>query len=321
MRFGDRREAYQAAKAGAALFDRGDRGLIELVGADRRTWLHNLVTNEVKDLEPGTGCYAFATDVKARIVFDCNVLCRNDALWLDLDRAVAATAMAHLDQRLIMEDVAMRDRSDDFARVACCGPEAVRVAAGAGVNALGGMSEFAGAEVADGAYLFRHDFAGDVGFELIVPRERASAWWDRMVGFGAKPAGYEVLDLLRTEAGIPWLGRDLDEQVLPPETGQGGRGISYQKGCYLGQEVIERMRSRGVLARQLVRIELGGDEGALSVPTAIRLDDREVGRVTTLVRTADEDAWVGLGYVRAAVLDRSGFVAGAPARAIRVKAL
>ena len=103
------------------MHDRSYRGLLEIVGPDRADWLHNLTTNEIKTLQPGRGCYAFAVNVKGRILFDLNVLAKAQSIWLDIDRRWVATALAHFAKYTIVEDVAVTDRSHDFVRLALTG--------------------------------------------------------------------------------------------------------------------------------------------------------------------------------------------------------
>ena len=162
-----------------------------------------------------------------------------------------------------------------------------------------------------------HDFAGLTGYELIVPRGEAPAWWARAVEGGAVPAGQAALDVLRIEAGVPWWGRDIDDQVLPLETGQAERGVSTNKGCFLGHEIIERMRSRGTVARRLVRLELPDGDG-LTLPAALRRDRRDIGRITSLVRHPTRPLWVGLGYLQTAVTGYADIVVGDASRPVTI---
>jgi len=305
-RFGDVGQEYRAAREGVALFDRGDRGLLVLTGADRTSWLQNLVTNDVAGLGENAGTYAFATDVKGRVVFDLNVLALRDALWLDIDRALIPRALAHLERFLISEDVRTRDASAEFSRLGWSGPGAGGIAEALGFAAAADMpARSSTALEGDGTRLVRHDFTGLPGYELIVPFAQAAAWWDRLVAAGAAPAGFHVLDALRIEAGIPWFGREIDEKVVAPEADPAGCAISYKKGCYLGQEVIERMRSRGVQARRLVRLR-ASPAVALDLPADLRKGGQTVGRITSLVRPPVEPVGVGLGYVGSSVRDLCG---------------
>ena len=318
VRFGPPADEYRAAHTGVVMFDRSERGLLVLTGADRATWLHNLVTNTVKTLEPNTGNYAFATDVKGRVQFDANTLVLTDQVWLDVDREALPGIVAHLSRYRIIEDVQIQDATSEHARLGCTGPEAVRVATALGVSNFTALPALASVALLEADMrLVRHDFAGMPGFELVLPAARAAEIWDRMVEAGARPAGFAVLDALRVEAGIPWFGRDIDDQVIPPETGHVERGISYHKGCYIGQEVMERMRARGILARRLVRLS-APPNGELSLPAEMRSGDSVVGRVTSLVPHPTEQRRIGLGYLKTAVEPTAALVAGDPPIAISV---
>ncbi len=321
LHFGDCAAEYRAARERAALFDRSDRGLLELTGRDRRDWLHNLVTNTVRTLDENRGVYAFAIDLKGRTLFDLNILNLPERLWLDILAGACAAALAHLDRYLIREDVRMSDVTAHHARLGVAGPGSFQVAARLGAGNLPAMAALDSRPLEDGAgWLVRHDFAGLPGFELIVPREAAAAWWQRLAEEEAVPAaGFAALDVLRVEAAIPWLGRDIDDKVIPPETGQVERGICYHKGCYLGQEVIERMRSHGSLARRLVALRV--EDGAGLVPPLPMMKDRlEAGRITSLVPHPLTGEWIGLGYLRTTVTDTGGLTAGDPPRAVTIVA-
>lgn len=315
--FTDAAEEYRSATEEIALFDFSMRGLLRLTGSDRRAWLHNLITNAVTTLDDHAGNYAFALDRQGRIQFDLNVLCVKDALLVDLARFVLPQALRHFDRHLFTEDVKIEDFSQQVARLAVSGPRARLVAEQLGVTNFAALPALRSVALTADTWLFRHDFAGREGFELIVPRAAAAAWWERLVDVGARPTGFQTLDLLRIEAGVPWLGRDLDDRVLPPESGQQERGVSHHKGCYLGHEIIERMRSRGVCARRLVRLRTA-DGAGLGLPAPLQQDGREVGRVTSLVAHPCHPLWVGLGFLSTSVTDRTRLVAGVPPREVVV---
>lgn len=308
--FGDAAAEYQLARSGGALFDRSDRGRIRVGGADRRAWLHNLLTQAIKPLAEGEGGYAFAIDVRGRTIFDANVLCLSDEIWLDVARGWIGAALSHLQRYHVSEDVTLADESAVFAQLGVAGPAAQRVAAGLGVAALDALPQLASVPVESGGRLIRHDFSGMIGFELVTRSAAAVDAWQRCRDLGAAPCGLHALDALRIEAGIPWSLRDIDEKVIPPETGQAHRAIHYQKGCYLGQEVIERMRSLGAPAKRLVRVTL---TGPVETPTPLRQGDQEVGRLTSLVLRPSQNDYVGLGYLSARVRNLEGIsAAGVP---------
>lgn len=368
---------FRAARERAALFDRRDRSLLIATGRDRRDWLHNLVTNAVKTLADGAGCYAFACDVRGRIQFDLNILARSEALWLDVDANFAPAALKHLDHYLLSEDVRLHDATAEYGRLAVCGPACAALAARLGVADLAALAPLAHCDVAVAAgsgrapapateaagatparaveatgpapahateatcaapapataaprgtaagplrgVLLRHDFAGPLGFELITPTNQHAAWCAWLAAQpGVSCADSTVLEILRIDAGLPALGRDLDATVVAPESGQVDRAISYHKGCYLGQEVIERMRSHGALARRLVRLEAespGGADSAASLllPAVLMDGDAEAGRLTSLAWHPLEQKWIALGIVRTRVpVDAVLRVADSPLR-------
>jgi len=313
-------EEYSAAHGTCVCFDRTDRGLLTISGDERKPWLHSLVTNSVTTLDDNAGVYAFAVNVKGRILFDVNILCLHNALWLDLDLLAVDTAIEHFDRHLFTENVRIGDTTTHMARIACCGSQAAWIAGQLGVTDLPAAAALVSFALPQGdARLMRNDFAGIPGFDVFVPRAEGPAWWDRLVGLGARPAGCRTLDLLRIEAGIPWLGPDLNEGVLPSETGQLERGVSHQKGCYLGQEIVERMRSRGTVARRLVRLRVADGEG-LDLPATLQQNTASVGTMTSLARHPLRSQWVGLGYLRSGVTDLADITVGDPPRDVTIGA-
>lgn len=327
---------FRAVRRAAGVADRSDRVIVEVTGKDRASWAHGLVTNAVKTLTPGQGCYAFALDVKGRIQFDLNILCLAESLWLDLDRSIAATAIKYLESRLIIEDARLNDCTDRFARIGIYGPQSVAAAEQFGwpgfdpspriptpietASVTSEWSKYAATVVGDAATptrLIRDDTFAAPGFEVVTPLVAAPALWTFAIErCGLPPIGFAALDVARIEAGIPWLGRDLDEKVLPPETNQIDRGVSYKKGCYVGQEVVERMRAHGVLARRLVKVRIGDGRG-ISLPAALRRGDAECGRITSLVAHPD-GGWIGLGYLKNNLPDTSGISVAATTGEIAV---
>lgn len=305
--FGDLDVEYRALSDGPALVDRSYRGLLEVKGADRVAWLHNLVTNEVKNLSPGEGQYVFALNLQGRILFDANICVWEDSIWIDLDRRMLHLARSHLEKYIVTEDVAVFDRSDDFVRLALVGNAAKAALAELGVRHAATMP-WLGTTMMTwddcSIPLIRHDFCGPVAVELLVPAAHAVAVWRRLSDPSrpgrAVPAGDDAVQIHRIEAGLPWPFREITDEYVPAETRQLDRAVSFTKGCYLGQEVVERMRSRGVVARQLVGVNL---EGSL-VPTAgaeLKADDDEpVGQVTSACSSPAMGGMIGLGYMKTA---------------------
>jgi folate-binding protein YgfZ len=299
----------------AALFRLPERGVIEVAGADRVRWLDGMISADVKSMKGGDGAWSLLLTRQGRVVADLHVLARADSLWLELERAGVATVLERLSGYVIADDVTLADRSDDFARFALEGPHADEplAAASGGPVALAAHAwrevAIAGVRTAVAAY----GFTGQPAFQLIVPVAAAESVEAALLAAGAEASPSEELECQRVEAGTPRLGRELDESVLPAEAGLEG-AISISKGCYTGQEVVTRMRTRGRAAHRLVGLRF--EDGRLPERgAAIEAEGGRIGQVTSAVRSPELGA-IGLGFVRAE-LARPGAsvrVAGAPAR-------
>jgi folate-binding protein YgfZ len=305
---------YHAAIARGGWCRRPDRGLLEVAGGDRAPWLNNLVTNVVKTLSPGEGNYAFAVNLKGRVVFDLNILVLPDRLWLDVDARRAPAALGHLDRYLLNENVRLSDLTARCHRWGIIGPRAADVAGRLGLMNFTAMAQLQHAAGTAEIRLVRHDFAGLPGLEAIfVPSDESPAGstgagaareGEPVVAAAIAESGFvelrpETLKILRMEAGLPAAVEDIDAEVVPPETGQVERGISYHKGCYLGQEVIERMRSHGILARRLVGLKVEG-ESAPPAGALLAASGSDVGRVTSTCWSEHLGGLLALGYVKSA---------------------
>ena len=298
---------YRALRDGPAIVDRSYRALLEITGADRAEWLHNLTTNQVKTLGRGEGNYAFTPNLQGRILFDMNVLAFSESIWLDLDRRFLSLALKHFDKYVIAEDVTVTDRTAEFVRIGLVGAEAVTIAQELGVpqaKALAWLSCVDATWKDVSLTLMRHDFCGPFGVELFVPQDDAVRLWEGLVdssrSLPAIPVGDRAVQTRRIEAGIPWPGAEISEDYLPAETMQLERAVSFQKGCYLGQEVIERMRSRGVVARQLCAFEIEG-EALPPSGSQITVDGKSVGKLTSVCHSPARGCIFALGYLKTGV--------------------
>lgn len=308
-RFADFATEYGAIGGGPAVVDRSHRGLIEVAGKDRLNWLHNLTTNQVRTLGVGDGNYAFATNVKGRIVFDLHVLVRPEIAWLDVDRRFLEAALAHLERYIITEDVRLTDRTGEFTRLGLTGPAARDALTRLGAPHAANAPLCASTDLRLGSQEvigFRSDFCGGFGVEFVVPAAAAPDVWSWLVSAGggaATPAGDDAVHAHRIEAGIPWSGIEITDEVLPAETGQAERAVSFQKGCYLGQEVVERMRSRGSVGRLLRGLVVDGhDPPAPGTPLFLE-DGSVVGVMTSACHSPALRAIAALGYVRSTCAD------------------
>ena len=254
---------------------------------------------------------------QGRIVADLCVLARSESFWLELEASALPTVQQRLAGYVIADDVTLRDRSGELVRLAVEGPraEARLTAAGADVRGLASHAwrevALAGAAVTVAAY----GFSGLGGFQLFVPAEAADAVVRALRASGITPASDDTLECLRIAAGAPRLGRELDESVLPAEA-RLDAAISTSKGCYTGQEVVTRMRTRGRVGHLLVGLRFAGP--ALPAHGAeIHGPAGRIGQVTSSVLSPEEGA-IGLGFVRAEAAEPGTHVqvAGADAQIV-----
>ncbi len=299
-------QEYAAVRNGVGMVDRSNRRLLRAIGADRAAWLHNLTTNHVKSLGVGDGNYAFSLDVKGRILFDLNVVVREQEIWLDIESCYLDKALTHLSKYIIMENVTLSNSSDEFVRIGLAGgglkawlalKQAGQVA---NLPILGSSLMTIDGQAMD---VLRTDFCGVFAVELFAPQAIAESVWKQLADGAAEQAitlvGDDAVQVHRIEAGIAWPGYEITEEYVPAETGQSERAVGVNKGCYLGQEVVERMRARQVVARRLMSLTVGG-EGMPRVGDSV-CDGKgnAVGKVTSVCRSIANGKPLALAYVRA----------------------
>ena len=302
-RFTDVAEECRAVRAAAGVLDRTDRAYLTAAGPDARRYLHAMVTNEVKALEPGQGCYALQLNAQGQILADLYLLAMEDHLLLETDWSLKEKLRTVLEKFIIADDVELADRSDQLAALAVEGPRAGELLRAAGAGVVPG-AEFNHAWVElqrTPVLVVRLSETGEEGYRLIFAVEYAQNLWDALLAAQKampwKPVGHAAFELLRTEAGIPRYGAELDEHTLVQEADLEARAISYTKGCYLGQEIVERVRSRGHVNRKLVGLSLS--DGPLP-PRGAKLakDGKNVGFITTAIESPTLGRRLALGYVR-----------------------
>lgn len=318
-------QAYHAARLRAARFrGSGDRRAL-VTGVDRATWLQGLVTNDVLALHPGHGCYAAFLTPQGRMLADVRILHLGDTFMLGLPGPAADALLTRLEQYIIMEDVAVNDVSARLGLLSVHGPAAAAIVAGvlgpderlrdalvslpehhAVLVQGGGIADIergAGVMgVADAVLAVASRDYGVPGFDLCTGAARADSL---DAAFSAEEVPALTEDdraALRIEAGRPVFGADLTTDTIPLEAGIEERAISFTKGCYVGQEVVVRVRDRGHgrVARRLVGLVARGTGDATSAIEAgdtMRRDGRDTGRVTSAAWSPALDAWVALGYV------------------------
>jgi folate-binding protein YgfZ len=303
-------DGYTALYNGAALLDRrAARGRLELTGADRRSYLHGLLTNDIAALTAGTGCYAALLTPQGRMISDMRVSELADRLVIDLPAETTETVRQRLADFIFSEDVEVRDVSAEVGHWGLYGPQAAAIVDAVFTGAAPAAPRDSLSSIADGGnaetwfdsqpvtLIASSDF-GRPGFEILArgsfePIDRALA------GAGAVRIDADTADVARVEAAVPAFGADMDATTIPLEAGIEDRAISLTKGCYVGQEIIIRVlhRGQGRVARRLVGLMAAPGEGPLAAGRRLEAAGREVGSITSAVESPRLARSIALGYV------------------------
>lgn len=296
LSFGNDTEAIAASQTGAALCDRSHWGLLKLSGEDRLTFLHNQSTNHIDAREPGQGCDTVFVTSTARTIDLATAYMTPDAVLLLVSPNRRGYLLEWLDRYIFpMDRVKLQDLGDEFAPFSLIGPQSPQILEKLGATVPENwppghhrIAELGGATVriAAGSGL------ATPGYTLIVPAGAAADLWTALAAAGAVPAGDRVWERLRIEQGRPAPDRELTEDYNPLEAGLWGT-ISFDKGCYIGQETIARLNTYKGVKQRLWGIRL---QDTAEPGSAIVLDGQKVGKLTSVTET--EAGPFGLAYVR-----------------------
>jgi len=282
---------YEALMNSAALLDLSSRARIRVTGEDRARLLHAMTTNHVQQMKAGDGLYAYFLNAQGRILADVYVFCFEDHFLLDTEAESRKAVLEHLDHYIIADDVTLEDVTDETFSFGIEGPKATEVAARAGLPAP--HHRFAHVD-AEGCTVAAISATGVFGVRITGPVGRKDEFATLMEGAGAIAASADDAEIARIENFVPKYGCDITEHTLPQETQQ-LHALHFQKGCYLGQEIVERIRSRGHVNKVL----MGFRAQSLYVPdpgTKLMLEGKPPGEITSAA-LAGEYVF-GLAYVR-----------------------
>jgi folate-binding protein YgfZ len=306
-RYRDVIEEHTALSQTAGVLDLSFRSRVCLTGADRVRFLHGQVTNDIRSLPVGRGCYAALVTAKGRMESDLNVYCLADELLLDFEPGLAGKISERLEKYLVADDVQVVDVASQYGLLSVQGPKAGDVLMKLGLFAQLPVDSFQFCTADDSTlgeiYLANQGRAGSEGFDLFVPEASLGAVVDKLVAaadlLGGCACGWTALEMARIEAGIPRFGLDMDETNLPQECGIESRAVSYSKGCYVGQEVLNRLHTLGHVNQELRG--LGLDDHLKALP---RKGDKlfhagkEVGSIRSSVASLLCRTNIALGYIR-----------------------
>ncbi len=302
--FSDFDTEYKAARDSVAIFDTNWYAIIELSGPDRLRYLNAIVSNDIKNLKEGAGALALLLNPQGRILAELEIYALKDRLVTLSHASLRQRTVETLDKYIIMDDVTLTDVTDKLGSFAIEGPLATKALDRAYNFGLDEMPELSIRTVHIDSIpceVIRRSHFGYGGMEVVASRKLLPELWENLSKLvrerGGQPIGNKTLESLRLEAGIPFYPADFNDTVIPHEAAVENTHISFTKGCYTGQEIVERVRSRGQVNRLRVRLKFSSAEPP-PFATRLTVDGKEVGLVTSSAYSPREKTAIGMGYSR-----------------------
>ena len=298
---------HTALRQSVGVLDLGFRSRLVLTGADRVRLLNGQVTNNVKDLAAGQGCYATLVTNKGRMQSDLNIYILPEEILLDFEPGLGGVITDRFNKFIIADDVQVVDAAPHYGLISVQGPQAWATVERLGLNFAAPGQPLQSSSIKDETlgemYCMNQPRLGTTGFDLFAPTDSLAAVADKLIAaaqqLGGRAVGWRALETARIEAGLPRFGAEMDETNLPPEAGLAGRAISYTKGCYIGQEIIARLRTYGQVAKALRGLRFADGAGPLPKKgDKLFAGDKEAGYVSSAIFSPTLNARIGLGYVR-----------------------
>ena len=302
--FGDAAAEYRSARETVAVIDKNYRAYLSFTGPDRVRYLNAILTNNIKDLAANHGNVSLLLNPQGHILAEIETYAFADRLFCVSYAMIRERLIEWLDKYIIMDDVTLTDETARYGTLALEGPKAaaiVKELSGVDLARFGDLSSHDSTVGSLPCRIVKRSPGGVPGAEFVVESGELAGLWQTLSEaarkHGGGPMGYTALSGLRLGQGVPWFGYDFGEKQIPHEAGLQDSHISYTKGCYTGQEIVERVRSRGQVNRRRVELLFSGD----AVPESeapLTLDGKEVGYVTRAARTWDPPRILGMAYVR-----------------------
>ncbi|MGB2628700.1 MAG: glycine cleavage T C-terminal barrel domain-containing protein [Candidatus Acidiferrum sp.] len=302
--FGDWRREYAFARETVALLDKNYRCYLDFTGPDRVRYLNAILTNNIKGLAEHHGAISLFLSPQGHIQAEIESYAFPDRIFCVSFAMIRQRLIEGLDKFIIMDDVTLTDVTEQYGTLALEGPGAGAAATkllGGDVRDLGEMELHECMLGNLSCSVSKRTIGSIKSVEFLTQRSQLQPLWNLLLaaahGVGGGAAGYTALNVVRLEQGVPWFGYDFGEKQIPHEAGLETSHISYTKGCYTGQEIVERVRSRGQVNRS--RVSLKFDlQVQPAAGTPLLFDGREIGQVTRAGFSPAANAYIGMGYVR-----------------------
>ncbi len=290
---------YAAVRdGGAGLIDLSARGRILVSGADAQMFLNGLITNDMKTLAPNTWMPAAFINVQGRLIAASRVLHRDDGYLIDTEAETREAVLKLLDRFTLAGDFRVTDVTDETTQLSVQGRAAancIRETFGARASEIERRAVLRRSD--SETWIIRATHTAEDGYDIFVDREESEGIRRKLTTVGVVPIDSDTQETLRIEAGIPCFGIDMDDTTLLPETNLEDE-ISYSKGCYVGQEIVVRIKHRGHVAKKLTGIVFVSEHQVTKDAKIFSLDDQEIGRVTSSTFSPRLNKSIALAYVK-----------------------
>ncbi len=300
--YGHSEEEHLAVREGVGVADLSHRGKLLMSGKEHIKFLHGMVTNNVMALEGGSGLYAAMLTPKGRMITDMNVYKRGDSFLLDLEPGLGEKIRDFLLKYRLSYKASVEDVTESLGLLSVHGiksKELLKKTFSVDLN----LREYSFLNSDINGYeatITKINRTGEEGFDIYVPAEGLKLLWEKLnnVGkdFDIRPVGLEAMESLRIEVAIPRYGVDMDENTIPQEAGI-RRALSFDKGCYVGQEVIIRIEHRGHVNRHLLGLFIQSEKPPAKGDRIFR-DEHQIGEITSGVFSPSLKRVIALGYIR-----------------------
>jgi folate-binding protein YgfZ len=309
--YADVTEEYAHLIETAGVIDLSFRGRICVLGNDRAQYLHGQLTNDINRLQSGDGCYSALCDAKGRIQSDLNIYALENEILLDFEPGLSELVTDRLNRNIVADDVELCDITADFGLLSVQGPQARAVIAELSLSmdlpdspgAVGWIED----ETLGQIYVANDARLGTAGFDLYAPQNSIPAIADKLITAArihqGGPIGWNAFEIARIAAGIPRFGQDMTDANLVPEAGLGESAVSYRKGCYIGQEILNRLHTFAEVSKTLRRLEFGNSNDLPAIGSTIQHGDKTVGKLMSIAIPPDHPGAIALGYVHKSAND------------------
>jgi glycine cleavage system T protein len=308
--YGDELCEYAAVREdGSGLIDLSPRGRFQVSGSEAVSFLNGLITNDMKTLEENHWMPAAFPNVQGRLIAIVRVIRKPDdatgkkpvpVFLIDTEAATAGAVLKTIERFTSAGDFRVSDLTTPTALLSLQGKHAAGVMGSVLGESARAIPAFGAVELEwrqQNLTVLRATHTGEDGFDIFTSATEVTPLWKAFVDAGTRAVGHDALDRLRIEAGVPRYGIDMDDTNVVTETGL-DEAVSYTKGCYIGQEIIARIKYRGHVAKKLVGLTFQRamkiDEGARVMST----DDKEIGRITSHTLSPHLGCTIAFGYVK-----------------------